>query len=82
MAICFSDNGFCAISNLTNVIGACFSNVDLSFQSGVCAVEFLSCLCSTIFLTLERNKKLLITAGKIITAALLLLDQQLRLYHT
>ena len=29
LEICFSDNGFFAISSLTNVIGAWFSSVDL-----------------------------------------------------
>ena len=68
--ICFSDNGFLATNNLTKVIGAWFSIVDLSFQSSVCEIGFFISLCSTIFFTLERNKKLLITAGNIITAAI------------
>ena len=70
LQICFSDNGFFAISSLTNVIGASFSSVDFSLKSSTCLVGLLISLCSTIFFTLERNKNELITAGKIAIAAI------------
>ena len=63
--ICFSDSGIFATNNLIKVIGAWFSEVDFNFQSSVCAVGFLICLCSTIFFTLERKRKLLMTAGTV-----------------
>ena len=54
--ICFSVKGFFAISNLTRVIGAWFSEVDCNFQSSVWVTGFLISLCSTIFFTLDKNK--------------------------
>ena len=68
--ICFSERGFFAINNLTRVIGARDSEVDLSFQSSVWEVGFFISRCSTIFLTLERNKNELMIAGSIAMAAI------------
>ena len=68
--ICFSDRGFFAINNLTSVIGAWFSEVVFNFQSSVCEVGFFISRCSTIFLTLDKNKNELIIAGSIAIAAI------------
>ena len=67
--ICFSDNGFFAISNLTNVTGAFFSGDAFSFQSSVCITGFLISRCSTIFLTLDKKRNELIMAGRIATVS-------------
>ena len=44
--------------------------MDFSLKSSVCIVGFFISLCSTIFLTLERNRNELIIAGSIAIAAI------------
>src|SRR5574338_528321 len=69
IAICFSVIGPVARIRRRSVTGASLSVVAMSLKSGVIVVGFLICLCSTMRLTLDKNKKELITAGKSAIAA-------------
>ncbi|GEM_PF-2507126 len=63
--ISFSDNGPLARISLTSVAGALGSLDATNLKSSDIETGLvLTCLCSTIFFTLDRNKKEFITAGK------------------
>lgn len=65
LIISFSDNGPLAKMSLTNVAGARLSLDAINLKSSLNITGLvLTCLCSTIFFTLERNKNEFITAGK------------------
>jgi hypothetical protein len=62
--ICFSERGPSKRINLTNVIGACLSLEASRLKSSlrIIGLDF-NCLCSTILLTLLKNKNEFIIAG-------------------
>jgi len=63
--ISFSDNGPLARISLTSVAGALRSLDATNLKSSDIETGLvLTCLCSTIFFTLDRNKNEFITAGK------------------
>ena len=60
-----SDSGPLARISLTSVAGALLSLDAINRKSShIVTGLILTCLCSTIFFTLERNKKEFITAGR------------------
>jgi hypothetical protein len=60
-----SDSGPLARISLTSVAGALLSLDAINRKSShIVTGLVLTCLCSTIFFTLERNKKEFITAGR------------------
>jgi len=63
--ISFSDNGPLARISLTSVAGAlCSLDATNLKSSDIETGLLLTCLCSTIFFTLARNRKEFITAGR------------------
>ena len=65
LTICPSDKGPLATMSLTKVDGAFLSREAISLKSSVRLVGLLlTSLCSTIFLTLDKNKNEFMTAGK------------------
>lgn len=65
LAICPSDRGPLATINLTKVEGASVLREAANLKSSVRIVGLLLIsLCSTIFLTLDKNKNEFMTAGK------------------
>lgn len=65
LIISCSDNGPLARISLTNVAGALLSLDAINRKSShIVTGLVLTCLCSTIFFTLERNRKEFITAGR------------------